>query len=298
MGLGRRGRGIARNMVGLVGAIAGLAAMAAAGPAAAWSDLGHQVIGDLAYTQLQPAVRAKLDALLATSVDSGEPSCPVATLGAAAAYLNCVDGIARFDTYRRLHYDAIPFCAPIPPKVEYCKNGQCASEALKRALGVLRDPLAPSAAKLLALEEAAHLIGDLHQPLNMIDNKDNRGERIRVTLPGSSERRLNLHDAWDQAFVAVAVGSPSLGAAYLAPIVKAGARNWAQGDIDGWAAETHQVAAEVIYARLPERPACNKTPRDPEILDRAYVSAATPLVREQLAKAGVRLALVLNDVLR
>lgn len=267
-------------------------------PALAWGELGHRVVGDLAYEQLTPTAKAKVDGLLASAATLGEASCPVGSLSDAAAYLGCVDGIREFNGYRRLHYDAIPFCAPIPPKTDYCKNGLCATEALKRAIAVLRDPTAPTADRVLALEVASHLVGDLHQPLEMIDNRDDRGADIRVTLPGSNDRRLNLHDVWGETFVALAVGAPGIGLPYLRPLARAGARNWAQGDVDGWALESHRVAAQVIYARLPEPPACNRLPKAPETLDRAYVSAAVPLVREQLAKAGVRLALVLNDALR
>ena len=296
MGVGRRKRAAGRAAAIALGVL-GLTAFAA-GPAAAWSDLGHRAIAELAYGRLTPQAKAKVDGLIAASGASGESSCPVASLADAATYLSCVEDIGKYSAYRRLHYDAIPFCGPPPPKPQYCRKNQCASEALKQALGVLRDPQTPAAGQLLALEEVAHLVGDLHQPLNMIDNDDDHGERIRVSLPGSSEKRLNLHDAWDQTFVAVAVGSLSTGLPYLEPLARAGARNWSQGTVDDWALETHRTAVEVIYNRLPEPPQCNRNPKAPEILDRAYVSTATPLVREQLAKAGVRLALVLNDVLR
>jgi len=69
------------------------------------------------------------------------------------------------------------------------------------------------------------------------------------------------------------------------------------GDVDAWAAETQGVARQ-IYARLPEPPECGKRPRNPEVLDRGYVSAAVPQAREQLAKAGIRLATLLNATLR
>jgi len=276
-------------------ALLGLAGASFAGPALAWGDLGHRVVADLAYERLTPAAKRQVDALLHESVVSGEPSCPVASLADAAVFADCVDGVRRFNDLRKLHYDAVPFCGT-PVKADYCKDGLCASEAAKRALAALADPAQPPAVRLLALEQAAHFLADLHQPLDMIDNRDDRGGEIRVVLPGSSDRRLNLHLFWNEIVLAPALGGEEIGVRYLEPIARSG-RGWDTGDIDAWAAET-QALARQIYVRLPEPPQCGRNPRAPESLERGYVMTAIPLVREQLAKAGIRLATALNAALR
>ena len=73
--------------------------------------------------------------------------------------------------------------------------------------------------------------------------------------------------------------------------------DWAKGDVDGWLQETHDVALHTAYGRLPDPPACNKTPGKPEALTADYFAVAVPAARTQLAKAGVRLAAVLNATL-
>lgn len=276
-------------------ALAWLSLAAFAPPAAAWGELGHRVVANLAFERLTPAAKRQVDGLLREAAVSGEPSCPVASLADAAVFPDCVNGLRRFNDLRRLHGDAAPFCGA-PVKADYCKDGQCASEAIKRALAVLADPAAPAAARLLALEQAAHFMGDLHAPLQMIDNRDERGEEIRIVLPGSSDRRLNLHDFWETIVLAPALGGEEIGVRYLEPIARSG-RGWDTGDVDAWAAET-QALARRIYARLPEPPQCGRNPRQPEALDRSYVLAAVPVAREQLAKAAIRLATVLNATLR
>ncbi|HTK36366.1 MAG TPA: S1/P1 nuclease [Caulobacteraceae bacterium] len=267
----------------------------AAGPAAAWSDLGHRVVADLAYARLTPEAKAQVDALIAQAPAAGEPSCPVASLADASVFPDCVDGIRKYNELRRLHEQAEPFC-PAQARGDPCKDGQCVSAALKRALGVLSDPAAPPAAKLYALEQAAHFMADLHQPLDMIDNRDDHGREIRVVLPGSSDRRLNLHDFWNDQVVALAVGSEDLGERWLQPVADAGQR-WDEGGVDAWADETVALARS-LYQRLPEPPTCGRNPRNPEMLDRSYVMATVPVAREQLAKAAVRLASVLNTAMR
>jgi hypothetical protein len=281
-------RRAALALVALIGA-------AAAEPAAAWSDLGHRVVADLAYARLTPETKAQVDALIAQGAAQGEPSCPVASLADASIFPDCVSGIRRYNELRRLHDEGQPFC-PAQARGDPCKDGQCASAATKRALAVLGDPAAPPAAKLYALEQVSHFLADLHQPLDMIDNRDDRGRDIRVTLPGSADKHLNLHDFWNDQIVALAIGSEDLGSRWLQPVAQAGQR-WDEGGIDAWAAETTALARS-IYAGLPEPPMCGRNPRNPEMLDRGYVLAAVPVAREQLAKAAVRLASVLNATLR
>ena len=277
-------------------ALAGLATAAFASPASAWSDLGHRVVADLAYERLTPAARRQVDTLLREAPVSGEPSCPVTTFADAAVFADCVDGVRRFNDLRKMHFQAAPLCDMPPARAEDCKDGECASAAIKGALAMLADPAQPPSVRLVALEEIAHFVADLHQPLNMIDNRDDRGEDIRVVLPGSSDKRLNLHLFWNEIVLAPALGGEEIGVRYLEPIARSG-KGWDTGDVDGWAAET-QALARRLYARLPEPPMCGRNPRNPETLDRGYVMAAVPVAREQLAKAAIRLATVLNGALR
>lgn len=285
----------ARKLAAAAAALA--AALALAGPAAAWDELGHRAVAELASERLTPVARTEI-ANLISAAGRTEPSCPVYSLGDAAAFMSCVSDLGKYSALERIHYDARPFCPP-PKPVDYCRNGQCASEALKRAVAVLRDRQQPAAARLAALEQVSHLVADLHEPTSMIDNRDDQGGRLRVILPGASEKaRLSLRDFWEANLPALAVGSLETGLPYLRPIAARGAAGWSRGDIDAWATETHILASEQVYAGLPEVPVCNRLPKAPELLDRAYVSAAVPTAREQLAKAGVRLAVVLNDALR
>jgi len=277
-------------------ALAALICLAAAQPAAAWSEPGHRVIAEIAYARLTPEARAGVDDLIAQGGLSGEPSCPVYTLADAAVFVACVDGIRQYNDLRRLHYEAAPLCGAVN-KNDYCRNGQCASEAVKAAIGVLANPFLPVADRLFALQQLAHFLGDLHQPHNMIDNRDNRGESIRVSLPGSSDRGLNLYRVWDEVLPALAVGSGELGASFIEPLAENNDAVWRAGNIDDWALETQQLARS-LYARLPEPPECGRRPRGTPALDRTYVAAGVATVREQLAKSGVRLAAVLNAVLR
>ena len=118
-----------------------------------------------------------------------------------------------------------------------------------------------------------------------------------MALPGSSDKRLTLYSVWDEDLVAEAVGDEQGGLPYLRTLADAQADAWSKGDLNAWLADTGQVAAADVYGRLPAPPGCGKPPEKTELLDRAYIDFAARVVRAQLAKAGVRLAVLLNACL-
>jgi hypothetical protein len=69
------------------------------------------------------------------------------------------------------------------------------------------------------------------------------------------------------------------------------AAEWAKGTAVDWANESHAVAVKVVYAGVP-------ADGPPPKLDEKYVDAAGPVVDQQLERAGVRLATILNDALK
>ena len=59
---------------------------------------------------------------------------------------------------------------------------------------------------------------------------------------------------------------------------------WLRGTPRDWALESFSLAREVAYSRVSSR------------MGAAYLEQCTPSVRTQLAKAGIRLAKVLNEI--
>jgi hypothetical protein len=62
-------------------------------------------------------------------------------------------------------------------------------------------------------------------------------------------------------------------------------------------AESHRLAEDVVYAKLPSGWACDFVPSGRIDLGAGYFEAAAPVAALQLQKAGVRLAKVLNNAL-
>jgi hypothetical protein len=267
--------------------------------ALAWDPEADRAVALAAYDLLSPEVRAKVEAILDRAGPIGPSKCPAKTLAGAVSLVECLHG-SRNDFMRGVVYDPIPLC-PSPDAPPPCAKGQCASQLLKREIATLKlDAHAPQADPddtALALEAVVYLVSELHQPLHAADNDDRSGERLRTTLPGSGGKPLSLYSVWDEDLVALAIGDADTGLPYLNALTKRDGQDWAQGGVDAWVADTHKVAVDSVYSKLPSPPACGAPPKDAEALDSLYVQASAEVVRRQLAKAAVRLASVLTTAL-
>jgi nuclease S1 len=181
----------------------------------------------------------------------------------------------------------IPISAASFDPVRDCAEGDCVVAKIEQFAAELRDRSAPRQARLDALKFVAHFVGDLHQTLHASDNGDRGGNEVRVTFQG---RRTNLHAVWDTGILAPAVQGDERDYALrlVHQIAPEQITSWQLGSTIDWANESHAIAAKVIYRDLEHRPGP---------LPSSYEDAALPIVNEQLERAGVRLAWLLNHIL-
>jgi hypothetical protein len=143
-----------------------------------------------------------------------------------------------------------------------------------------------------ALRFLIHFVGDVHQPLHAADNRDKGGNATRVVLRG---QRTNLHAVWDVDVVRALGRSPEEISTQLErEITPADIRMWQMGNGLDWAIESFRIASREIYGGLSGAGGTDA----PIILPPDYTASESALVRQQLEKAGVRLAWVLNEALR
>ena len=144
---------------------------------------------------------------------------------------------------------------------------------------------------LFALEFLLHFVGDLHQPLHASDDHDQGGNRKFATAPGI--RSNTLHHDWDTEFVnRIGPNEATIAQQLIANITAAQRSQWQRGTAADWAMESFDVAKDHSYGLLPAASQPNHYQ-----LSAAYVTDAIAVTREQLSKAGVRLAFVLNQAL-
>ncbi len=271
--------GIRPAAFGAALAIAGLAF--APTPCLAWGAEGHRIVAAIAADNLTPAARAQVGRLL-----DGNGKTAMMQVSTWADEIRR----ARLET-APWHFTDIPIRnSAYDPKrdcpLDQCSISQIQSEERALADRQLLDPIRAEALRFLI-----HFIGDLHQPLHSSNNDDRGGNDVRVA---SGDRHANLHAVWDVDVVRALGNRPEDVAAQLeTEIAPAQRRSWSAGKPEDWANEAHEIAQHEIYGPITGRGGTSGE----IVLSPDYAQIERVIAAEQLKKAGLRLASVLNSIL-
>lgn len=246
-------------------------------PLYAWGEAGHRIVAEVAERYLDDRARKEVQALLGD-----------ASLASVSDWADRIRG-DRPET-ASWHFVGIPFKASRYDPKRDCGDGECVIGAIERFRRTLSDRSRPAEARAEALKFLVHFIADLHQPLHTTDRRDRGGNDVRVTFFGEkihpfAEKPWNLHAVWDGGLIDRTGLSEG---AYVERL-----QTWLKkrlifelqkGTVVDWALEAHRAAVDVAY-RLPKNRRLSKN----------YFEKSLPVIDELLAKAGVRLARVLNE---
>lgn len=251
-------------------------------PALAWGTEGHHIVAYIAASELAPKARAEVADLLGGEATSSMVTAstwadeirPTRRETAPWHYVNIEIGLSGYDAARD------------------CADDDCIVAQIQREISLVGSKSLLKSVRAEALRFLIHFVGDLTQPLHCSDNHDRGGNSIRVVLDG---RQTNMHAIWDTAVVQ-ALGASDLDVAsnLEKSITPADLTVWRRGTIVDWANETFAVANSVIYRNLPGTGGTDA----PIVLATNYAASQRDVVARQLKRAGVRLAMVLNQTLQ
>lgn len=250
-------------------------AMLAPAPAFAWGVQGHEVVAAIALDELTPRAKAQVTQLL------GAPAMMIHEASWADEIRD------RRPETGRWHFADIPLRARAYDRRRDCAWDDCIVAQIGKDRRILADPRAPRGPRAEALRFLIHFVADIHQPLHAEDDDDRGGNAIRVYLNGA---RTNLHRVWDSDVVEVFGYGAGADRAVAAIITPARRKAWAAGTPADWANESHAIARDAIYPALRGRQSL-RLPHD-------YAWRERAVTQTQLAKAGVRLAWILNTTLK
>jgi hypothetical protein len=259
-------------------------------PVFPWGRVGHSTVAYIAEKNLSPATLAKIKPYL-----EGESIEDVAVWA---------------DQYKESHRSTGPWhyidlptqqlvtVADIPHYCDQDKHpgGDVVSQ-IKKDINDLKSPKASFKEKQYALWFLIHFIGDVHMPLHASDDSDAGGndKKVRFFSPASRSNKghvTNLHSLWDNLIEIKAAEDPvQFGEELNGEISAPEKQKWESGTIEDWTIESYMVAKNVIYQELPAASG------NVIVLPRDYYSRMRPVVEEQIKKAGVRLARVLEEIL-
>ena len=262
--------------------------IAGTGTVSAWGAQGHHVVARVAWALMTPLARERASALL-----DGQG------MDAFVAAATWADDIRqdRPATYNwhfvNIHvsetkYDATRHCPPT-------ERGDCVVAAIARLRAELVDANRSPELRAESLKFLIHFVGDMHQPLHTIDNKDRGGNDVKVeALRGEDGRATTLHGAWDTGLINL---SDETEAARAERLIIDLASHPVSPDLDvvKWAEGNHDVAIQIVYhypGFTPDGP-----PTTAVTLDAAYRVAAAKTIDRQLELGGARLAALLNSLI-
>jgi S1/P1 Nuclease len=164
-------------------------AIGESGPAWAWGDLGHKIVCQIAFQELNDKARAEVIRLIALDekFDSFTDACTWPDHPRQRAEEHFIN---------------------VPRTLQTIATAQCqgASTCLFRAIVTDREVLRTSTddtAKLASLKFLGHWVGDIHQPLHVSFADDRGGNFIRESGPCVN----SLHTVWDTCIIEKKLGA-------------------------------------------------------------------------------------------
>lgn len=172
-------------------------------------------------------------------------------------------------------------------------SDKCVLTAIRNDSSILSSRSERPRDKLIALKFLGHWVGDIHQPLHVSFEDDRGGNNITVSGQCSGK----LHSTWDTCLVENAIGDDVSGAAtdLINSITQAMRERWTDSDPRDWTNESFAIA-EAVKTKycVAHGDSCDSPSSEHVTIDDSYIEANVPIVREQLQKAGVRLAHILD----
>jgi hypothetical protein len=274
-------------------------------PAQAWWETGHRVVARSAVPLLTEAARTRLARILQV------PNTPEAIADALADASIWADQTKSQTHTAAWHFIDLALQDKEHDIPERCKGDNCLTARIPFFANTLKNhPNDSEWSELDALRYLVHFIGDVHQPLHDATDADEGGNCETVNPPINEAK--NIHAVWDGGIVRAMNKSEAEITADVTADIKAMHQRQrekvARGSADDWAWEGHELAVKLVYHKLhipieaADFPhACSDAPADiwsfKAPIDYLYIDSMKPVVQEQLTKASIRLARVLNESL-
>ncbi len=240
----------------------------------AWGTEGHRIAGQIASTYLTPKAKKAIQAILDDE--------------SIALTSNWADFIKSDPSYAYLspwHYVDLDKVYTYPELQEFLnKDTQVdAYTKLNFLIGELKKKDLSAENKLLYLRMLIHIVEDVHQPLHVGHTEDKGGNDIKVTWYNTP---TNLHSVWDSQLIDFQQLSFTEYAMAINHTSEAERHEWQKAPISQWIFESSQLANK-IYSEVKTGDTLNTY---------NYNFNHIAIVNQQLLKAGVRLAGILNEL--
>jgi len=263
---------------------------------------GHEIVARIAFDLLSPAARISVNHLLSDTAGAVGPELmveaafwpdeikrhPGTPVGIFAEFkVRNAAGTHPFHycDFAGDHYDA----------AADSEGGKSVVSAIERCKEILKGVGYSREQKQEALKFLIHFVGDIHQPLHAGRKADKGGNDIQIVafLNRHPAKGFNLHEVWDTLLIqSRSRDSERYAATIRSSLTRATITAYGkEREPVRWLEESHTLAITTAYVDPSGRAIMAG-----DSLRADYVRQNLPIIEKQLAKAGVRLALLLNEL--
>lgn len=239
----------------------------------AWGTQGHRICGQIASSYLTPKARKAIEQIL------GNES--IALAGNWADFVRSDPAFSYLSTWHYVDFDKI---YTYPEMVSYLNQDANvdAYTKLQFLIGELKKNNLSKYNRKIYLRMLIHIVEDIHQPMHAAHAEDKGGNDFKVNWFNNP---TNLHSVWDSQLVDFQQLSYTEYAAAINHTTENQRAEWQADPISKWIFESNQIANN-LYTEI----------KPGDTLNYKYNFTHIDTVNEQLLKAGVRLAGVLNQI--
>lgn len=240
----------------------------------AWGLLGHRIVGEIAESYLTPKAKKEVYKILGNE-----------SIAMASNWADFIKSNPAFGYLYNWHFVDFEKGLTQQQMMDYLDK-DTATDAYTKinflANELKKGKLSPQD-KSMYLRLLIHIVGDVHQPLHVGRPEDKGGNKIRLIWFKDSS---NLHQVWDEKLInfqqlSYTEYTKAINHATVGQIME-----WKKEPVSKWIYQSYQYA-ERIYSEM-------NAPY--QKLDYKYNYDYLDILNQQLLKAGVHLAALLNTI--
>ncbi len=238
-------------------------------PIFAYGPTGHRIVAAIAEKHLSCRAKRAIKKILGNT-----------NLVLASTYADDIKSDKKYNYAYTWHFVNIKQGETYAESKKHPKGDMIT--AYNKSVKTLKNKNATMEEKRFALRFLIHLVGEAHQPLHVGRPEDRGGNDIKVKWFG---KKSNLHRVWDDNMLEFYKMSYSELAENMPKISRKVRKQWQKGNIMTWIEEIRPITDKVYLSAKPN-----------ENLRFRYMYDNFGILKQELHKAGVRLAGVLNEI--
>jgi len=266
-----------------------------------WGVTGHDIIAGIMKSRLSPQGLRYVITHVGDGLDMMD----------ASSWADSDDAKSRYPGSSELHHSSTPYrdCSSFLVERD-CPNGDCIVTGIARSALIIADPSVPEKIRQDHFKFFLHFMGDIHQPLHTGFVEDHGGNDIPLSFPAG----MSLHEVWDSEILSRIIGGVS--EKNVERVIADQAeklrndipyRNAMRMSIKGLQTDSMDSLIELtslIASETTTSLTCDRAYVDlskkyieaNEVLSRNYLKVNGPIVVEQLTKAAVRAAEMIEEL--